>query len=117
MTVSTATPVMTWSVMRRRKAIGGTVCSVAAWTVSGIGPRRLAASDGPDQQSRQGVDQDGNQEQSQSNLNQSGAVDVSRGLAEFIGQHAGHGITRREQGFHDLRIVSDDHGYGHGFSQ
>src|SRR5271169_1725646 len=97
MTVSTAAPVMTWSVMRRRNAIGGTVCSVTVWAVSAIGPRRLSASHGPDQQSCQSVDDDRNQEQRQSNLDQCRAVDVSGGLAEFVGQNAGHGVSRGEQ--------------------
>src|ERR1700746_931483 len=117
MTVSTAAPVMTWSVMRRRRAMGATGCIAGVLAASGIGPRRLAPSDGPDQQSCQSVDDDRNQEESQSNLDQGGAVDQPRGLTEFIGQYAGHGIARREQGLHDLRIVSDHHGDGHGFSQ
>src|SRR5271157_3380146 len=66
MTVSTATPVITWLVIRRRKEIGGTVC--AEIFLSGIGPRRLAASDRPDQQSGQSVDRDGYQEKGQTNL-------------------------------------------------
>src|SRR5437660_12727083 len=105
MTVRTAAPVMTWSVIRRRKATGCTVRRVGALAVSGIGPRGLAAGNGPDQQTCKGVDDDRNQEQSQANLDQSRAVDTSDGLAEFIGQHAGHGIARRKEGFHNLGIV------------
>src|SRR4029077_8123304 len=103
MTVSTAAPVMTWSVIRRRKAIGGTVCSGEVLVVSGIGPRRLAAGDGPDQESRQRVDYDRDQKQGQANLDQSGKVDITGGFAEFISQDAGHGIARRKQRLRNLR--------------
>src|ERR1700678_4540815 len=117
MTVSTAAPVMTWSVMRRRKAIGATVFSAEVLPASGIGPRRLAASDRPDQQTSESVDYDRDQEQRQTDLDQSGKVDVSGGLAKLIREHAGHGIAGGEQRLRDLRTVAYHHGHGHGFSQ
>src|SRR5580698_2544956 len=117
MTVSTAAPVMTWSVMRRRKAIGATGFSAEVLLASGIGPRRLAAGDGPDQQTCESVDHDRDQEQRQTDFDQRGKVDVSGGLAELIGEHAGHGVTGSEERPRDLRPVADHHGHGHGFSQ
>src|ERR1700678_4006807 len=97
-TVSTAAPVMTWSTTRRRKAMRGTffLSDLSRSEVSGsdIGPRRLAASDGPDQQPRQGVDHDRNQEERQTDLDQSRQVNIARSFAELIGQHAGHGVPR-----------------------
>ena len=96
-TVSMAAPVMTWSVMRRRKAIGGTVRSAVLSPVSGMGARRLAAGNCPDQQSRQGVHDNCHHEQSQADFDERREVDVAGGLAEFIRQHTGHGVTGRKQ--------------------
>src|SRR5271156_4616902 len=102
MNVSSATPVITWSVMRRRKAMGAAGCSTVVCVISGIGPRRLAAGDGPHQQPRQRVDYDRNQEQRQANLDQGGEINIPGSLAELVGQHAGHGVARREQRLRNL---------------
>src|SRR5712671_2192962 len=92
-TVPTARPVITWSVTRRCRLIWGTWRWVATvLTASGMTPRRLSARDGPDQQSRHRVNYDRHQEKGQPDLNQRGKVDVARGLAELIGQNAGHGV-------------------------
>ncbi len=60
-TVRIATPVMTWSVMRRRKLIGEMPCCRAVDGMldrSDISPRRLATGYGPHQQLRQRVHDD-----------------------------------------------------------
>src|SRR5260370_837511 len=102
MTVSTATPVITWSVTRRRSEMRSAVCGAEIMGVSDIGPRWLAAGNRPHQESGQSVDHNRHQEQGQTNLDESRKVNVSGGLAELIGEHAGHGISRREQRLRNL---------------
>src|SRR5579864_209602 len=97
-TVKIATPVMRWSMSRRRQLIGGTPCRTTTLFIdSGTSPRRLAARHRPHQQLCQRVHDNRNQKQGQSNLYQSGKVDVAGSLAELVGEHAGHGVSRREQ--------------------
>src|SRR5271156_2931835 len=120
-TVNTAAPVITWSVMRRRKAIGGTVCNAEIFVVSGIvvssiRSRGLSAGHAPYQKPSQRIHHYRHQEQSQSNLDQGGEIYVARGLAEFIRQHTRHRISRREQRLRNLGTISDHHGHGHGLA-
>src|SRR5271165_1699828 len=104
-TVSTATPVMRWSVMRRRQLMGGMATAIALElaSISGNAPRGLSPRNTPNQQSGQRVHDDGDQEQSQTNLDQSRQIDVARRFAEFVGQNAGHGVSGGKQRFGDLR--------------
>src|SRR5215471_3044435 len=62
-----------------------------------IGPRRCATSYCPDQNLRQDIDDDGHDEQRQSHLHQRAQIEVSRCLAEFVGDDTRHGVSRREE--------------------
>src|SRR5580693_4374067 len=97
-TVRIAIPVMAWSVTRRRRLIGGTLCCMAAMLAAlDMRARRLAARHRPDQQTCQRVHYDRHQKKRQPNFNQRGQMHVARGLGKLIGQDAGHGISRREK--------------------
>src|SRR5262252_9641743 len=111
MTVSTASPVITRSVTRRRRLIGAT----AVWTVavSGMAPRRLAAGYGPHQQSGKRVHNNRDQKQSQSDFHQGREIGISGRFTEFVREHAGHGVTRREKRLSNLWPVANHHGHSH----
>src|SRR5437868_138086 len=103
MTVKTATPVIAWSVMRRRQLMGETPCCTEGLPVrSDMSPRRLAAGDRPHQKLCQGVHDDRYHEQRQTYLNQGGKVGVASSFTELVGEDAGHGVAGSEQGLSDL---------------
>src|SRR5208282_1382190 len=117
-TVSTATPVITWSTTRRRKLMGGMpICGIATAAelefvsgnfVSSVLSSdntscRLTSSNAPHHEPCQRVDHNGDKEQRQANLDQRGKIEIAGRFREFIGEHAGHGISRSKQRFGDLR--------------
>src|SRR4051794_25408961 len=71
-TVRIATPVMRWSVKRRRRLIGGT--GAMALISSRDSVRGLAAGHSPNQQPRQGIHDNRDQEKSEPDLYQSSQV-------------------------------------------
>src|ERR1019366_5200215 len=91
-TVSTETPVITWSITRRRKLMGGmTICGtlvgepmvvVGLDFVSGNASRRLASRYAPHHKPGKRVDHNGDKEQRQANLNQRRKIEI--GLALFF---------------------------------
>src|SRR6476646_4825121 len=95
-TVKTATPVITRSVRRRRRLIGGTVVLPEGKAMLDISPRGLAPGNSPHQQLRHRIHDYGDQEERQANLNQRGKIDVPGSFAELVGQYAGHGVAGRE---------------------
>src|ERR1700726_2691001 len=116
-TVSTAIPVMAWSVRRRFQLTGGIPSRMDALVSSGMSPRRLATCHRPHQQLRECVYDDRDQEERQTDLDQSRQINVARGLAELIGEDTGHGVAGREQRFRYLWPIPDDHGDSHGFTE
>src|SRR5512135_902715 len=80
-------------------------------------PHRNPACGHPDQHPRDNVHDQGDDEQRQPDLDDGAQVQVAGGFTEFVRDDAGHGVRRREKGPHDLRRVSDDHGYGHGLAE
>src|SRR5689334_21518703 len=69
-----------------------------------------------DQQSRRGVDDEGNYEQYQPQLDQRVAVDFGRGLCEFVGDGRSDGEGWLEQRCGYLGPVAYDHRDRHGFA-
>src|ERR1700723_38353 len=117
-TVRIAMPVMAWSVTRRRRLTGDTLCCGAAMLAAlDMRARRLAARHRPDQQTCQRVHYDRHQKKRQPNFNQRRQMHVARGLGKLIGQDAGHGISRREKRARNIWTVSDHHGDRHGFPE
>src|ERR1039458_6266729 len=122
MTVSTAAPVMAWSITRRRKLMGGTLNAIALEFVSGIfisgnASCRLASRNAPHHEPCQRVDHNGDEEQCQANLDQCRKIQIAGRFGEFVGEYAGHGVSGSEQRFGNFRTVADHHGYRHGFAE
>src|SRR5438128_2583198 len=82
-----------------------------------MSPRWLASRNTPYYKACQCIHDNRDQKESQPNFNQSREVDVASGLAEFVGNNAGHGVSRGEQGARNLRAIADDHGHGHGLAE
>src|SRR5712692_3950303 len=98
--------------MRRRAAlrVTGSPCRDGG----GAGdPRRTLGADAPDQEAREGVDDDRDQEQHETDLDQGVEVEVVRRLGELVGDDGGHRVLRREEGERDLGVVPDHHGDRH----
>src|SRR5271167_234831 len=108
-TVSTATPVMARSITRRRKLIGGIWMACELEFVSGKTFCRLASGNTPHHEPRQRVDHNGYKEQRQANLNQCREIKIASRFGEFVGQHAGHGVSGSKQRLGNLRAVADHH--------
>src|SRR5208282_852653 len=96
-TASAAAEVMMRFTLRRYKLTGAVVNSTGVAVLSGIAPRRHAAGDAPYQNLGQDVHDDGHQEKRQSDFHQRAQVGVAGGLAELVGDHAGHGIAGSKQ--------------------
>src|ERR1700733_14343459 len=84
------------------------------WDAISGHPRRCAARHGPNQQTCAGIHDDRNQEERQSDFDERTQVHVVGSLAEFVGQHAGHAVTGRQQRLHNLGTIADHHGDSHG---
>ena len=65
-------------------------------------PCRSAAGDCPDEHPRERVDDDGHQKERETDLDEGAPVGVVRGLAELVGDDAGHAVARSEQVLEDL---------------
>src|SRR5208282_4002395 len=116
-TVSTETPVITWSVTRRRKLMGGTLNAVVLEFVSGNASCRLASSNAPHQKPCQRVDHNGDKKQRQADLDQCRKIQIAGRFRELVGEYAGHGVSGSKQRFGNFRTVADDHGDRHGFAE
>src|SRR2546427_4533831 len=104
-------------VRRPRLIVAAAVMESALFTVSDMTPRQSTARNRPDQKLSQNIDDDGHNEEGQTHFNQSTEVEVARGLAEFIGNHAGHGVAGGKQRARNLWTIADDHGDGHSLAQ
>src|SRR5208282_4025437 len=116
-TVSTAAPVMAWSVTRRRKLMGGTDVAVELGLLSGNASCRLASSNAPHHEPCKRVDHNGDEEQCQANLDQCRKIQIAGRFGEFVGEYAGHGVSGSKQRFGNFRTVADHHGDRHGFAE
>ena len=72
---------------------------------------------GHHEQARRAVDDERQREQHQAEFDQGAAVKLASRFGEFVGDHRGDRIARRQQRSLDLRIVADDHRHGHGFTE
>src|SRR5229473_2416992 len=97
-TVSAATPVIAWSTIRRRRVMGGILmCGIKTAAVllfiSDNASRRLPSSNAPHHEPCQRVDHDGDKEERQADLDQSRKIQIAGRFGEFVGEHAGHGVS------------------------
>src|SRR6266849_2161306 len=110
-TVSAATLVIAWSITRRRKLMGGILmCEIRTAAVlafvsdilcqtcyvkhiSNYASRRLPSRNAPHHEPCQRVDHDGDKEERQANLDQSRKIQIAGRFGEFVGEHAGHGVS------------------------
>src|SRR5579875_559294 len=79
--------------------------------------RAPLAGRGKHQQPRRGVDRHGQSEQNQSEFDQRALIQRAGGFREFVGDHRGDRVSRREQRRGDLRRVAHHHRHRHGFPQ
>src|SRR5882757_2981209 len=63
------------------------------------------------------INYNSDQEEHQSQLNERGKVYSLVCFCKFVGDNAGHGITRRKYTFRDDTRITDHHGNGHCLSQ
>src|SRR6266700_638696 len=82
-----------------------------------VHPGRSAACDGPDHQTGDGVDDDGDEEERESDLDERAEVYVAGGLGELSRDDTRESVGGGEEGFADVRVIADDHGDGHGFAE
>src|SRR5271166_6594963 len=85
----TANAVAPWLVMRRQRL---TSCGAAGDTELGTYPRS-SAGDAPDQQPRQGVDDESHDEKRQPYFHQGAEIQIPRGLGKLVGDDTGHGVA------------------------
>src|SRR5580704_3273535 len=78
---------------------------------------RSAAGDGPDHETGDSVDDNGDEEEREADLDQRAEIDVGGGFGELSGNHAGQGVGGGEEGFADVGMIADDHGDCHGFAE
>src|ERR1700675_417732 len=125
-TVSAATPVIAWSTTRRRRVMGGILmCGIKTAAVLGFVSdmssshvsRRLPSRDAPHHEPCQRVDYDGDKEQRQANLDQSRKIQIAGRFGEFVGEHAGHGVSGSKQRLGNFGTVADHHGDRHSFAE
>src|SRR6266436_7111170 len=75
---------------RRHRLMGAPEKSGGSIAFSGMAPRRGTASYGPHQELGQNVDEDSHDKQGQTNLDQCTEIEIASGLAELVGDDAGH---------------------------
>ena len=74
-------------------------------------------ADLPDQQAGDQVENEGHDEQHQGDFDQGAGVKGCDRFGEFIGDDAGHGIPRSQEGGRTLDTIADDHCDCHRFAQ
>src|SRR5579875_3245888 len=78
--------------------------------------RGRAAGDGPYEQTRKGVDDDGYNKEREADLHQSTQMKIARCLGKLVGDDRGHGAAVRQQRTVNLRSIADHHRDSHGFA-
>src|SRR5258708_23240775 len=119
-TAPTAATVTRALTLRRTMLMGASAKSAGSMIFAvelGIAQRRCTAGYCPHQELRQNVHDDGHNKECQTHLDQGAEIKVSRSFAEFVGDHAGHGVAGSEKRLCDLRTVANHHGDRHGFTQ